>query len=96
MAVAFAAPPVLLGMGVVTLGTDMAAGVPVWQSASAWLTLAAGLAWGLMAALYLPAVRFFGLARGWALTLPVAALLYQAMTLDSALRHLTTGRVDWR
>ena len=96
MAVAYAAPPVLLGMGVVTLGADLAAGVPVWQSSSAWLTLAAGLAWGLMAALYLPAVRFFGLALGWALTLPVAAILYQAMTLDSALRHVTVGRVDWR
>lgn len=96
MAVAFAAPPVLLGIGAGTLGTDVAAGVPVWQSSAAWLTLTAGLAWGLMAALYLPAVRFFGLARGWALTLPIAAALYQAMTLDSAFRHVTTGRVDWR
>lgn len=96
MAVAFAAPPVLLGIGAGTLGTDMAAGVPVWQSSAAWLTLAAGLAWGLMAALYLPAVRFFNLPRGWALTLPIAAALYQAMTLDSAFRHVTTGRVDWR
>ena len=51
---------------------------------------------GLMVALYLPAVRFFGLARGWALTLPAAAILYQAMTLDSVLRHVTVGRVDWR
>ena len=49
-----------------------------------------------MATLYLPAVRFFNLPRGWALTLPIAVVLYQAMTLDSAFRHVTTGRVDWR
>jgi len=55
---------------------------------------AAGLsAWALMAALYRPAARFFGLSgfRGW--TLPLIGALYGLMTLDSALRG---GRKDWR
>jgi len=55
---------------------------------------AAGLtAWALMAALYRPAARFFGLSgfRGW--TLPLIGALYGLMTLDSALRG---SRKDWR
>lgn len=51
------------------------------------------LAWGLMAALYRPAARFFGLSgfRGW--LQPLVGALYGLMTLDSALRG---GRKDWR
>jgi hypothetical protein len=48
--------------------------------------VAAALAWGAMTAAYLPTVRYFGLARAWSLTLPLAGCLYGAMTLDSALR----------
>jgi len=55
---------------------------------------ASGLAsWALMAALYRPATRFFGLPGLRAWTLPVAGALYGLMTLDSALRG---GRGDWR
>ncbi len=47
--------------------------------------LAAGfLAELLMTAIYMPMVRFYGLPRAWALTLPVAALVYAAATLNSA------------
>lgn len=51
------------------------------------------LSWALMAALYRPAPRFFGMTGLRAWTLPFAALLYLLMTIDSALRH---GRRDWR
>jgi hypothetical protein len=67
LALAFAAPPVLLAF-------------PPWGTAlgaSAWL---------LQAALVVPTVRYFRLNPLWALTLPLAGLLYGAMTLDSALR----------
>lgn len=43
-------------------------------------------AWLAMALAYLPAIRYFGLNPAWALTLPIAGILYAAMTLDSAVR----------
>jgi hypothetical protein len=46
----------------------------------------AATAWVLLTALYVPTVRYFGLSPAWALTLPLAAVLYGAMTVDSALR----------
>jgi len=51
------------------------------------------LSWALMAALYRPAPRFFGLSgiRAWGL--PLAGALYGLMTLDSAWRG---GGKDWR
>jgi hopene-associated glycosyltransferase HpnB len=45
----------------------------------------AASAWTLLTALYLPTVRYFRLSPAWALTLPLAAVLYGGMTLDSAL-----------
>jgi hopene-associated glycosyltransferase HpnB len=41
----------------------------------------------VMAACYLPTARVYALQPYWSLTLPVAALLYIAMTVDSASRH---------
>ncbi len=50
-----------------------------------WLTFAlAAAAWALLVALYSPTVRYFRLAPTWAATIPVAACLYGAMTVDSA------------
>ncbi len=54
------------------------------------------VAFGLMTASYLPALRWFGLGRAWALSLPAAAALYMAMTLSSALAHATGRGVRWR
>ena len=45
-----------------------------------------GAAWLLQAGLVLPTVRYFRLNPLWALTLPLAGVLYGAMTIDSALR----------
>ncbi|MDR3423758.1 MAG: glycosyltransferase [Alphaproteobacteria bacterium] len=42
------------------------------------------LAWLLMTALYAPTVKFYGMLWPCALTLPVAALVYVAATVDSA------------
>jgi hopene-associated glycosyltransferase HpnB len=49
-------------------------------------------AWLLQAALVLPTARYFRLNPLWALTLPLAGVLYGAMTVDSALRP----QRDWR
>ena len=48
----------------------------------------AGLAaWLLMAASFLPMLRFYGRSALWGLALPLIGLLYGAFTLDSAVQH---------
>jgi hopene-associated glycosyltransferase HpnB len=85
----FLLPPALVALAV-ALG--------VTGATSAGWALAVGLiglaAWALMAVSFVAAVRFFGLRRLWALTLPVAGVLYGGMTLDSALQH-RRGRSVW-
>jgi hypothetical protein len=53
-------------------------------------------AWMIMAMVYRPAVRFFQLPSGRCWTLPLAGLLYGAMTVDSAVRHIIGMRIGWR
>jgi hopene-associated glycosyltransferase HpnB len=61
------------------------------------LTGAAGLAgWALMTASYVPMLRFYGLSPLRAPTLPPIAVLYAAMTADSARRHYSGRAVSWR
>jgi hopene-associated glycosyltransferase HpnB len=50
----------------------------------------AAAAWALMTALYLPTIRYFRVNPAWALTLPLAGVLYGGMTVDSALRRRAT------
>lgn len=50
-------------------------------------------AWFAMTLAYLPTVRYFGLSPVWALTLPVAGILYGAMTLDSG--RISGYRTSW-
>ena len=54
------------------------------------------LAWGIMAGVYRSGVAFFGLCRCWSWTLPVAGILYGAMTVASAFRPLLGSRTGWR
>ncbi len=49
----------------------------------------------LMASTYIPTIRFFGLGLSKALTLPLAGTLYMAMTVYSAINHIS-GRHVWR
>ncbi len=61
-----------------------------------WLACAGGfLAYLLMNATYLPTVRYYRLCWPWAMTLPLAAAMYGAMTADSARRHFRGG-VEWK
>jgi hopene-associated glycosyltransferase HpnB len=88
--VLFPFPPALL-VTAVTLGA--AGAVPAaWAVTLGLLGLAA---WGLMAAAYSGALRFFDLPARWALTLPAAGVLYGGMTLDSARMHLLGSRGAW-
>lgn len=54
------------------------------------------LAWFAMAVAYVPVLRFHGLSAAWAVTLPAAAALYTAMTVDSARRHVFGVATAWK
>lgn len=55
-----------------------------------------GAGWGLQTLSVLPFVRHHGVPVVFAAALPLAALLYAAMTLSSALRHLAGRGVAWK
>jgi hopene-associated glycosyltransferase HpnB len=63
-------------------------------------TVIAGLAglagWALMTASYVPMLRLYRLSALRAPTLPLIAVLYAAMTADSARRHYSGRAVSWR
>ena len=96
MAVAFSLPPLFFLCGLVFFGLSSIVDIGVSAQLALLLMLEGGIAWGLMTTTYLPGVRFFDLRRVWGFSLPLAAILYEAMTLDSAFRHLRKKRVDWR
>ena len=62
-----------------------------------WSPALAGLAgWALMTASYVPMLRLYRLSALRAPTLPLIAVLYAAMTADSARRHYSGRAVSWR
>jgi hopene-associated glycosyltransferase HpnB len=58
--------------------------------------LLGGLAWLVMTLTYVPMLRFYGIAPVNALLLPATALLYLAMTIDSARRHALGRGGAWK
>jgi hopene-associated glycosyltransferase HpnB len=86
----YAAPPA----GVITALVVAAAGGGTAATAVAGIAGLAG--WVLMTASYLPMLRFYQLSALRAPALPLVALLYAAMTADSARRHYSGRAVSWR
>jgi hopene-associated glycosyltransferase HpnB len=82
-------PPVAVAGGLAAL----AAGA---GETAAWWAVAGAAAWALMAVTYLPVLRLYGLSRWRALALPAVALLYAAMTVDSARRHHRGHGGEWK
>ncbi|MFE3766249.1 glycosyltransferase [Streptomyces sp. NPDC059104] len=72
-----------------TLGAGLAAGRP----AAAW---AGGLAWLLMTGTYVPMLRYYRRSPLLAPLLPLTALLYLLMTVDSAVRHYRGRGAAWK
>jgi hopene-associated glycosyltransferase HpnB len=71
--------------------------LPVQPAAWQYLADAAvGATLGFMMLAYLPAVRLYRLPLLWSLTLPVAALVYAAMTLESAVTHSFGSGPRWK
>jgi hopene-associated glycosyltransferase HpnB len=60
------------------------------------LGMMGALGWALMTVAYLPTVRLYGLSIFWAVCLPAIALLYNLMTIDSALRYWRGQGGAWK
>ncbi|MDD9376177.1 glycosyltransferase [Streptomyces sp. ZAF1911] len=69
------------------------AGLAAGRPAVAW---AGGLAWLLMAGTYLPMLRYYRQPAALAPLLPLTALLYLLMTLDSAVQHYRGRGAAWK
>lgn len=54
------------------------------------------IAWALMAWAYVPTVRYHGLSPLWVITLPLAGLLFAAMTAASAVGYYRGQPAQWR
>src|SRR5579875_670563 len=80
----YAVPPAAAIAGLAALGTGSAAAV------------AAGAGLALMSLSYLPMLRLYRLSPLRAPALPLIALLYAAMTVDSARRHHAGRGTQWR
>jgi hopene-associated glycosyltransferase HpnB len=74
----------------------IAAGLGGTGAATAVTGIAGLLGWALMTASYVPMLRFYRLSAFRAPTLPLIAILYAAMTADSARRHYSGRAVSWR
>ncbi|MGP4024010.1 glycosyltransferase [Actinomadura sp. 3N407] len=84
----YAVPPAASLAGLTGLATG---------TGNAALPAAAGLlAWTVMAATYTPMLRFYRLSPLRAPALPLVALMYAAMTIDSARRHRAGQGGTWK
>ena len=85
----------VVGMGVAYLIPPLAvlAGVVGGDRLASGLGLAA---WIAMAAAYRPTANLYRLAPPWLLSLPLAAALYAAMTVDSAIQHRRGAGGRWK
>jgi hopene-associated glycosyltransferase HpnB len=87
---AFAAPPI----AVVVAGVGLLVGAAPEPSLAAF---AVGLlGWGPMTVSYVPMTRWYGGPMFRAVTLPLSAVIYVAMTLDSARRHYAGVGGGWK
>ena len=83
-------PPAAVGAGIGLLAVG-GGGTP------AWVMLGSGVAgWGLMAGLYVPMLRWYGMWVCWSALLPVSGLLYTLMTVDSGWRSRRGRGGGWK
>src|SRR5271165_654339 len=61
-----------------------------------WLVALGAVCWLLMAAAYLPMVRFYGLGAAWALTLPLSASFYMFATIHSGVKFWSGRGGTWK
>ncbi len=64
--------------------------------AAGWIAAAGLASWAIMAITYVPVLRLYGLSPVRAAGLPLVAVLYAAMTVDSARRHRAGRGGEWK
>jgi hopene-associated glycosyltransferase HpnB len=77
----------VLGMLLIYVVPPAAALCGIWYGVAAWL---------IMAALYVPMLRFYGQSLAWAPLLPLVALFYTGATIQSAVRYWTGRGGSWK
>ncbi|MEM1275794.1 MAG: glycosyltransferase [Pseudomonadota bacterium] len=85
----------MMGMAVLYLAGPVTFGFGFVIESSAWVA-AGAVAWALSAVAYWPTANLYRLMPVEALALPFAALLYMAMTLDSAWQHRQGTGGAWK
>ena len=65
-------------------------------SGAPWPAALGTIAWALMTVAYASMVRFYRLHVGWALSLPLAALFYEAATIHSAVKYWSGSGGAWK
>ena len=96
MVVMFLLPPLWVAGGIVAI---LAGLMGLWVISFLWagaLIVEGFCTWAIMMMVYRPAIHFFDLPNGRSWTLPLAGVLYGAMTVDSAVRYVTGMRIGWR
>lgn len=92
----FVLPPLWIVTGILLCLTGLSG---LFEVSYFWSAMVLGkglLAWVLMSFVYRSGTTFFRLSPAWSWTLPIAGVLYGAMTVDSAFRHPRGGRAGWR
>ena len=85
----------VLGMALTFAGPPLA--VLAWPIHGDAVTAAlGGAAWLIMIAVYRPITRWYELRWVWLPSLPLAALLFVAMTVDSAIQHRRGSGGRWK
>ncbi len=87
----FAAPLVVTLIGVALVVADWPGNMASWTA-----LIGGAVALEIMSNTYSPVLRMHGLGRERGLTLPLAAVIYLLMTLDSARRHHAGTAISWR
>ena len=85
----------VLGMSLVYLAAPIILLLGIYLKSSN-LIIITSLTWFLMAIAYLPTLRLYKLSPLWSLSLPIIALFYNLMTIDSALRHWRGQGGGWK
>ena len=80
----------LIGLGVVFMAP------PLLLLAGGAAAVAGLIAWALMGWAYAPTVNYHGLSPLWAMTLPLAAVFFAAMTIASAVGYYRGRPAQWR
>jgi hopene-associated glycosyltransferase HpnB len=85
----------VVGLALLYLLPPLAAFAWPWHGDAPAAALGAA-AWAVQAVTFVPTLALYGRSPAWALALPVAGVLYAAMTIDSARRHRSARGATWK